>query len=777
LLGKFKGKPVNRDVIYLLFGGAAGGGKSWFGCEWLLTHCIFFENTKWFIGREELKRLRESTLLTFYKVCKFYKIPRNQVTYNGQDNYFLFNNGSRIDLLDLKFIPSDPLYERYGSLEFTGGWIEEGGEVNFMAFDILKTRIGRQMNDFHDYPKKLLITSNPKKNWLYHLFYKPWRDGTLDSNKAFIQAFVDDNPYNESGYKQSLLDITDKPTKERLLYGNWEYENDPANLMQYDKITDVFTNYFVKGDAKYITADIARFGRDKTVIGYWKGLRLEEIQTIEKNKVTEAAEAITTLRMKHNVPLSNVIVDQDGVGCLVKGTEVLTFKGWMPIEEIGSGDRIYSKDIDNKVIIVNVIKNEFREKTDIIKLKNGYEFSYSHFLPYQSRREYPVKLKSWDWICERNLKLQTDFNWEGKDYDIIIPQVNGNQPNGGTRKYFDEIKIKSIDFARFLGWFLSEGYLDQKHIGIAQSIKSKHNERIQQIIKSCGLSYYRKKYKDEYFHITANKNLLNWLKENCYTEKNHIAINKKVPDVLKMMSRDSILAFLKEYVNGDGYYHRGGMEFSTSSKKMAGDLHELLLKAGKYGNSYIKHKAGSIGFIEGRQITRTRDHYLIYEWKNNDIRVNSKIEKIYEDNVYNLKIEGETRLYMIRMKDGKSFWVHNGGVQDILDCKGFVNNSKPKYDNGKQNFDNLKSQCYFKLAQKINDSEIFISAEGEQRERIIEELEVVKQDKVDTDGKKSVIKKDKVKELIGRSPDLSDMIMMRMYFELQSGGDFEFLNK
>lgn len=42
----------------------------------------------------------------------------------------------RIDFLDLQYKPSDPLYERYGSIEFTGGWIEEGGEVNFGAYTI-----------------------------------------------------------------------------------------------------------------------------------------------------------------------------------------------------------------------------------------------------------------------------------------------------------------------------------------------------------------------------------------------------------------------------------------------------------------------------------------------------------------------------------------------------------------------------------------------------------------------------------------------------------------
>jgi phage I-like protein len=36
---------------------------------------------------------------------------------------------------------------------------------------------------------------------------------------------------------------------------------------------------------------------------------------------------------------------------------------------------------------------------------------------------------------------------------------------------------------------------------------------------------------------------------------------------------------------------------------------------------------------------------------------------------------------------------------------------------------------------------------------------------MDKDGKKQIMPKDKVKEVIGRSPDFSDTLMMRMYFE------------
>ncbi len=86
-----------------------------------------------------------------------------------------------------------------------------------------------------------------------------------------------------------------------------------------------------------------------------------------------------------------------------------------------------------------------------------------------------------------------------------------------------------------------------------------------------------------------------------------------------------------------------------------------------------------------------------------------------------------------------------GGVVDILRCKGFVNNSSPLENpitRQKENFDNLKSQCYFKLAELMNDNKIFINASGTTKEKIIQELEQVKQKSVDNDGKKGVMPKD-----------------------------------
>ena len=63
--------------------------------------------------------MMNSSYITFTKVCQHHKIPRDDWKLNGQYNYIEFKNGSRIDLLDLDYKPSDPEYDRFGSTEYT----------------------------------------------------------------------------------------------------------------------------------------------------------------------------------------------------------------------------------------------------------------------------------------------------------------------------------------------------------------------------------------------------------------------------------------------------------------------------------------------------------------------------------------------------------------------------------------------------------------------------------------------------------------------------------
>jgi hypothetical protein len=317
-------RGLAREVLY---GGAAGGAKSWTGASWLTFMCECYPGTRWFVGRESLTDLRNATLLTFTKVFKAYGVEG--VIYKDKDHYLQFANGSRIDFIDLAFYPKDKEYERFGSFEYTGGWIEEAGEVNFGAYDVLKTRIGRHLNDHYGIRPVLFITCNPKKNWLYYEFFTPWKLKKLSKTRLFIQAFVQDNPAIESTYIEQLRSLNDKSKRERLLLGNWDYEDDPAALCEFDAIIDMFTNDHVKPGEKKISADLAMKGRDRFVAGCASGLIVKIEIDKEYSPGKEIEADLKNLMIKSAVPRSKTVVDSDGLGSYLESylTGIYEFHG------------------------------------------------------------------------------------------------------------------------------------------------------------------------------------------------------------------------------------------------------------------------------------------------------------------------------------------------------------------------------------------------------------------------------------------------------------------
>jgi hypothetical protein len=297
----------------LLYGGGAGGGKSWIGCFWLICSALQYPGTRYLLGRAVLKNLKDSTLLTFWDVCKHLKLVANvDYVYNAQNNVIRFFNGSDVYLKDLEFYPSDPEFDSLGSTEYTYAFIDESQQIVEKAKNIVMSRLRYKLDEFGLIPK-LLMTSNPAKNFLYYDFYVPHKNNTLQPYRKFVPALASDNPFISKYYIENLQKL-DNNTKERLLYGNWEYDDDPAKMIEYEKILDMFTNKIQPGPQKYIIADVARFGKDSCFITYWEGLMLQRCHTLHKSSGRETRLFIESWEREFQVPRSNILLDDDGVG-------------------------------------------------------------------------------------------------------------------------------------------------------------------------------------------------------------------------------------------------------------------------------------------------------------------------------------------------------------------------------------------------------------------------------------------------------------------------------
>lgn len=302
--------PVVTDIVY---GGAKGGAKSWTGGSLIFGDALIYPETMYFIARRKLNDLRKFTIPTIMEVFKDWGLTDKYYKYNGQDNFFQLYNASKVFLLEAAPLPSDPLYMRFGSMTMTRGWIEEAGEFEEAAKNNLAASIGRWKNDVYNLSPKLLQTCNPAKNYLYREYYRKAKEGKLESWKAFIQAFPQDNKMLPEGYIQNLLRTLSKNEIERLIKGNWEFDDDPSVLMDYLKICDLFSNTHVASGRKVITVDAARYGGDKIVIAEWDGWRVK-IRAFHKQGLDVTSARIEEARIRQQCGKSDILVDEDGVG-------------------------------------------------------------------------------------------------------------------------------------------------------------------------------------------------------------------------------------------------------------------------------------------------------------------------------------------------------------------------------------------------------------------------------------------------------------------------------
>ena len=304
---------LDTETTDIVYGGSKGSGKSFLGVNLIFGDAFLYPGTHYFIARKSLTNIRKFTIPSIHEVFDLWGIKPNMYRYNGQDNFYELHNGSRVYLLDAKYLPSDPEYYRFGSMQMTRGWIEEAGEFEEAAKNNLAASIGRWKNKEYKLHPKLLQTCNPSKNYLYRGYYRPQKEGMLEAHKRFIQALPTDNKMLPPEYLQNLERTLSKNEKARLLHGEWEIDDDPSALIEYEKIIDIFTNDHVPSGNKFITADIARLGGDKIVIIEWDGWR-GHIKHYTRQTLDVTTTLISAAMTRNQTGRSNTLVDSDGLG-------------------------------------------------------------------------------------------------------------------------------------------------------------------------------------------------------------------------------------------------------------------------------------------------------------------------------------------------------------------------------------------------------------------------------------------------------------------------------
>ncbi len=301
-------------VSEVFFGGGAGGGKSWFGCVWHINRRMRYAGSRGVIGRSKISALEQSTLVTLFEVAHImgYQVGVD-FNYNSQKHTVNWSNGSVTVLKDLFLYPSDPDFISLGSTEYTDAFIDEVTEITEKAYDIVSSRIRYKLDEFGLTPK-LLSTGNPRKNWVKSKFVDP---EALPEHINFVQSLLSDNPNDKFKelYEQQLGRMRSDYDKQRLLYGNWDADEDVNNPFAFNwSDTDHIKPCYHNENRQLIISmdfNIEPFAfiyshvwQDKE--GFHCHIFMEE--TIEKGSVHQA---VTNIRHKFHHFLWNCVITGD----------------------------------------------------------------------------------------------------------------------------------------------------------------------------------------------------------------------------------------------------------------------------------------------------------------------------------------------------------------------------------------------------------------------------------------------------------------------------------
>ena len=226
LLHKCKAKQI-------LFGGAAGGGKS-HSLRWdIIAFCLENPGLNAFIFRRSLPELDANHIQPLKK-----ELPSELGNYNETRKRYEFYNGSSIQF---QYLERDNDCERIQGTEIHIAGIDEAGQMSAYQLGYIKSRM--RLGGFEpkqkDYLPRLVMTANPggqSHNFLKALYIDPapaktyFYDVTMkDPNNPkdkgwltmYIPARMDDNAYIDPSYASSFSGLPHELAK-ALREGDWD---------------------------------------------------------------------------------------------------------------------------------------------------------------------------------------------------------------------------------------------------------------------------------------------------------------------------------------------------------------------------------------------------------------------------------------------------------------------------------------------------------------------------------------------------------------------------
>lgn len=347
--------------------------------------------------------------------------------------------------------------------------------------------------------------------------------------------------------------------------------------------------------------------------------------------------------------------------CYDDKTEVLTDEGFIYFSDL-TYDKLVASVKDNVLYYVKPSDiQEYDWITDLIEIKQrsvSLKVTPEHYL-----------------YCRKDNKNAQYKFYHTNEIEKQRSRVyfkNQIEWNGKEEQYWnhDGLKLDMDLFLKFLGWFISEGWTHDHHIGISNKNNNNILE-ISSIIRDLGFKLQKSRKTEIVF---ANKTLFKYLKML------GTAPNKFIPQEFMELSKRQLSILISSLVKGDGHIDLSNRRiYYTTSKKLADQVQEIFLKLGK--NSTLKTRNPKKGgIVEGRQIHGKHIAYEVHERIAKECSIYPKrfTRKKYHGKVYCCTVP--EHILCIR-RNGKVMFCGNTAQSDLLvQYASFLKNEEYKTD-------------------------------------------------------------------------------------------------
>ena len=258
---------IDSQAFETLFGGAAGGGKSYGQLVDGLLYALKYPKSKQIIFRSTFADLEKSLIRTSMNLY-----PLSIANYNDSKHTWKFKNGS---IIDFGYIQYEKDVYQYQSAEYDVIRFDE--LTHFTEF--MYTYMISRCRGANPYPKGIKSSTNPGgvgHNWVKERFIDIGAPNVIHTCKLetgetttriFIPSLVQDNKFMLTYDPDYIKRLDALPEKERkaLKYGNWDIF-DGQFFTEFDRNIHVIEPFVIPKDWHvYFVMD---YGLDK-LAGYW----------------------------------------------------------------------------------------------------------------------------------------------------------------------------------------------------------------------------------------------------------------------------------------------------------------------------------------------------------------------------------------------------------------------------------------------------------------------------------------------------------------------------